>query len=136
MKMKRKDRKILKDVFKKGTGILYFYWDKDTRSIMSKSGGRLKAEAIDIRNFRVADPSILEIQEQEWVAFATRERIEALEAQFPKVKGKLVADADLNTVGTQKEPYDEDVKKTICNSLYQIFPKRRRRSVFYKINRY
>ncbi|HPW95860.1 MAG TPA: hypothetical protein PK557_02675 [Paludibacteraceae bacterium] len=121
MKMKRKDRKILKDVFKKGTGILYFYWDKDTRSIMSKSGGRLKAEAIDIRNFRVADPSILEIQEQEWVAFATRERIEALEAQFPKVKGKLVADADLNTVGTQKEPYDEDVKKQFVTVYTKFF---------------
>lgn len=121
MKIKRKDRKILKDVFKKGTGILYFYWDKDTRSIMSKSGGRLKAEAIDIRNFRVADPSILEIQEQEWVAFATRERIEALEAQFPKVKGKLVADADLNTVGTQKEPYDEDVKKQFVTVYTKFF---------------
>lgn len=121
MKMKRKDRKILKDVFKKGTGILYFYWDKDTRSIMSKSGGRLKAEAIDIRNFRVADPSILEIQEQEWVAFATRERIEALEAQFPKVKGKLVANADLNTVGTQKEPYDEDVKKQFVTVYTKFF---------------
>ncbi len=121
MKMKRKDRKILKDVFKKGTGILYFYWDKDTRSIMSKSGGRLKAEAIDIRNFRVADPSILEIQEQEWVAFATRERIEALEAQFPQVKGKLVADADLNTVGTQKEPYDEDVKKQFVTVYTKFF---------------
>lgn len=121
MKMKRKDRKILKDVFKKGTGILYFYWDKDTRSIMSKSGGRLKAEAIDIRNFRVADPSILEIQEQEWVAFATRERIEALEAQFPEVKGKLVADADLNTVGTQKEPYDEDVKKQFVTVYTKFF---------------
>jgi hypothetical protein len=121
MKMKRKDRKILKDVFKKGTGILYFYWDKDTRSIMSKSGGRLKAEVIDIRNFRVADPSILEIQEQEWVAFATRERIEALEAQFPKVKDKLVADADLNTVGTQKEPYDEDVKKQFVTVYTKFF---------------
>ena len=121
MKIKRKDRKILKDVFKKGTGIMYFYWDKDTRSIMSKSGGRLKAEVIDIRNFRVADPSILEIQEQEWVAFATRERIEALEAQFPKVKGKLVADADLNTVGTQKEPYDEDVKKQFVTVYTKFF---------------
>lgn len=121
MKMKRKDRKILKDVFKKGTGIMYFYWDKDTRSIMSKSGGRLKAETIDIRNFRVADPSILEIQEQEWVGFVTRERIDALEAQFPKVKGKLVPDTDENTYDTQKEPYDEDIKKQFCTVYTKFF---------------
>lgn len=100
---------------------MYFYWDKDTRSIMSKSGGRLKAETIDIRNFRVADPSILEIQEQEWVGFVTRERIDALEAQFPKVKGKLVPDTDENTYDTQKEPYDEDIKKTILHGLHQVF---------------
>ena len=121
MKMKRKDRKILKDVFKKGTGIMYFYWDKDTRSIMSKSGGRLKAETIDIRNFRVADPAILEIQEQEWVGFVTRERIDALEAQFPKVKGKLVPDTDENTYDTQKEPYDEDIKKQFCTVYTKFF---------------
>jgi hypothetical protein len=121
MKMKRKDRKILKDVFKKGTGIMYFYWDKDTRSIMSKSGGRLKAETIDIRNFRVADPSILEIQEQEWVGFVTRERIDALEAQFPKAKGKLVPDTDENTYDTQKEPYDEDIKKQFCTVYTKFF---------------
>lgn len=121
MKMRRKDRKILKDVFKKGTGIMYFYWDKDTRSIMSKSGGRLKAETIDIRNFRVADPSILEIQEQEWVGFVTRERIDALEAQFPKAKGKLVPDTDENTYDTQKEPYDEDIKKQFCTVYTKFF---------------
>ncbi len=121
MKIQRKDRKVLKDTFKKGTGILYFYWDKDTRSLMSKSGGRLKAETIDIRNFRVADPSILEIQEQEWVAFATRERIEALEAQFPELKGKLVADTDLTTSDTQKEPFEEDEKKQFCTVYTKFF---------------
>ncbi len=121
MKMKRKDRKILKDIFKKGTGILYFYWDKDARSIMSKSGGQLKAEIIDIRNFRVADPSILEIQEQEWVMFATRERIEALERQFPNLKDKFVPDTDENTYATQKEPYDEDIKKQFCTVYTKFF---------------
>lgn len=121
MKMKRKDRKILKDVFKKGTGILYFYWDKDSRSIMSKSGGRLKAETIDIRNFRVADPEILEIQEQEWVMFATRERIDALEEQFPQFKDKFISDENENTMSTQKEPHDEDVKKQFCTVYTKFF---------------
>lgn len=121
MKMKRKDRKVLKDVFKKGTGILYFYWDKDSRSIMSKSGGRLKAETIDIRNFRVADPEILEIQEQEWVMFATRERIDALEEQFPQFKDKFISDENENTISTQKEPHDEDVKKQFCTVYTKFF---------------
>lgn len=121
MKMKRKDRKVLKDVFKKGTGILYFYWDKDSRSIMSKSGGRLKAETIDIRNFRVADPEILEIQEQEWVMFATRERIDALEEQFPQFKDKFISDENENTISTQKEPHDEDVKKQFVTVYTKFF---------------
>ena len=121
MKIKRKDRKILRDTFKKGTGIMYFYWDKDTRSIMSNSGGQLKAEAIDIRNFRVADPSITEIQEQEWVMFSTRERIEALENQFPEVKGKLQADFDENTSKTQKEAYDTPEDKKAFVTVYTKF---------------
>ena len=47
---------------------------RQSRHLMSKSG-RLKAEVIDIRNFRVADPYIQDVQEQEWVIFVTlRER--------------------------------------------------------------
>ncbi len=121
MKMSRKDRKILRDIFKKGTGISYFYWDKDARSIMSKSGGRLKCEIIDIRHFRVADPLIMEIQEQEWVMFSTRERIEALENQFPNVKGKLAPDFDDPAAKSQKEAYDTPEDKKAFVTVYTKF---------------
>ena len=44
--------------------------------------GALKAEVLDIRNFRVANPYITNLQEQEWVIYATRERLDS-------VKGKV-----------------------------------------------
>ena len=82
MKLRKKELKVVNDTFTKGTGIMYFYWDAEKRSFMSKSGGCLKAEVIDIRRFRVADPYIQDIQEQEYVIFVSRERINSIEAKY------------------------------------------------------
>jgi hypothetical protein len=82
MKLRKKELKVINDTFTKGTGIMYFYWDAEKRSFMSKSGGQLKAEVIDIRRFRVADPYIQDIQEQEYVIFVSRERLNSIEKKY------------------------------------------------------
>jgi hypothetical protein len=82
MKLRKKELKVINDTFTKGTGIMYFYWDAEKRSFMSKSGGQLKGEVIDIRRFRVADPYIQDIQEQEYVIFVSRERLNSIEKKY------------------------------------------------------
>lgn len=116
--IKKKDLKVLADDFRKGTGILYFYWDAESRHLMSKSGGRLKAEVIDIRNFRVADPYIQDVQEQEWVIFVTRERINAIKAKY----GVEVAPTQYKeTSDTEKEPISEDVEHEFVNVYTKFY---------------
>ena len=43
----KEDLKIINDTYKKGTGIMFFYWDSDSRDFLAKSGGKLKATHID-----------------------------------------------------------------------------------------
>jgi hypothetical protein len=82
LKLKPKDLKLVNDTYTKGTGIMYFYWDAERTSFLSKSGGCLRAEVIDIRRFRVADPYIQDIQDQEYVIFVTRERLDSIKAKY------------------------------------------------------
>lgn len=82
LKLKPKDLKVVNDTFTKGTGIMYFYWDAEKNSILNKSGGCLRAEVIDIRRFRVADPYIQDLQDQEYVIFTSRERIDSIKAKY------------------------------------------------------
>lgn len=82
LKLKPKDLKVVNDTFTKGTGIMYFYWDAEKNSILNKSGGCLRAEVIDIRRFRVADPYIQDLQDQEYVIFTSRERLDSIKAKY------------------------------------------------------
>lgn len=133
LKMREKDRKIIKDVYKKGTGISYFYWDAQGRDILSKSGGKLKAELVDIRRFRVADPYIQDLQEQEWVAFVSRERIDALIRQYDLDEESLSEDGEDYTTLTEKPVYD-DVKKNLAFvNVYTKFYRNNEGQVFYII---
>ena len=40
---------------------------------------------------------------------------------FPELKGKLVADTDLTTNDTQKEPFEEDENKQFCTVYTKFF---------------
>lgn len=106
VKMRQKDLKALNDDYSKGTAIGYFYWDAEKRGFMKNSGGEMRYEMIDIRNFAVANPYIQTIQDQEWVISATQEKINSLKAKYGADKN-IVPDGNRYTGGTQIMPVAE-----------------------------
>lgn len=119
MRIKSKDLKVINDTYKKGTGILYFYWDAESRNFLSKSGGKLKAETVDVRRFRVADPYIQDVQEQEYVINVTRERIDSIEKKY-KVKNIVPDGVDYN-FDTEINVLSEDVTKEFVNVYTKFY---------------
>ncbi len=130
LKIKKKDLKIVNDTYTKGTGVMYFYWDAEARDILSKSGGKLKAEVIDIRRFRVADPYVQDVQEQEYVIYVTRERISGI---LKKYGVEVEADAEEYTVLTEKPVVGEKVEDDFAN-VYTKFYRNEEGQVFFTIS--
>lgn len=128
--MKKKDLKILSDDYTKGTGIGYFYWDAEKRGFLKNSGGEMRYEIIDIRNFAVANPYIQSIQEQEWVIFVSREKANALKKKYNK---EVVSDGNLYTFGTEKEPVAENTEEELVN-VYTKFFRNEEGQVFFEIS--
>ena len=118
MKLRKKELKIINDTFTKGTGIMYFYWDAEKRSFMSKSGGCLKAEVIDVRRFRVADPYIQDIQEQEYVIFVSRERLESIEMKYGV---KVSPDDEDYTHLTEMHVSTEEIDEEFANVYTKFY---------------
>lgn len=118
MKLRKKELKLINDTFTKGTGIMYFYWDAEKRSFMSKSGGCLKAEVIDVRRFRVADPYIQDIQEQEYVIFVSRERLESIEKKYGV---KVAPDAEDYTHLTERHVATEEIDEEFANVYTKFY---------------
>ena len=104
----------------KGTAIGYFYWDAEKRGFMRKSGGEMRYEVVDIRNFRVANPYIQSIQEQEWVIFVTREKVASLRYKYGK-DIDVVPDGNLYTKGTEKEPVAGDFENELVNVYTKFY---------------
>lgn len=129
MKIKKKDLKILNDNYKKGTGILYFYWDAESRNFLSKSGGKLKAEVIDVRKFRVADPYIQDLQDQEWVSYVTRERISSIKHKYGK---EVPPDYEMYTKDTEKNIPTMNTNEEFAN-VYTKFYRNEEGQVFFVI---
>lgn len=85
---------------------------------MSKSGGSLKAEVIDVRRFRVADPYIQDIQEQEYVIFVSRERIDSIEAKYGI---KVSPDAEDYTHLTERHINTEEMDEEFANVYTKFY---------------
>lgn len=129
MRLKKKDLKVVNDTFTKGTGILYFYWDADTKDLLSRSGGRLRSEVVDVRRFRVADPFIPEVQSQEYVMYVTRERISAIKRKYGV---KVESDAEEYTNLTEKPVSAEEPEDEFAN-VYTKFYRNHEGQVFFVI---
>jgi hypothetical protein len=129
LKLKQKELKIINDVFTKGTGIMYFYWDAEKNGFLSKSGGTLRAEVIDIRRFRVADPYIQDIQDQEYVIFTSRERLDSIKAKYGV---DVPPTAEDYTQETEKFVTSEDPQQDFTN-VYTKFYRNEDGQVFFVI---
>jgi hypothetical protein len=129
LKLKAKDLKAVNDTFTKGTGVIYFYWDADKVSFLSKSGGCLRAEVIDIRRFRVADPYIQDLQDQEYVIFVSRERLDSIKAKYGV---EVPPTAEDYTHETEKHVTSENPKQDFTN-VYTKFYRNDEGQVFFVI---
>jgi len=129
--MRGKDMKALSDDYTKGTAIGYFYWDAEKRGFMKKSGGEMRYEVIDIRNFAVANPYIQSIQDQEWVIYVTREKISSLKEKYGD-QG-YVADGNLYTSGTETEPITTNFPDEDLVNVYTKFFRNEEGQVFFTI---
>lgn len=118
LKLKQKDLKVVNDVFTKGTGIMYFYWDAERNGFLSKSGGTLRAEVIDIRRFRVADPYIQDLQDQEYVIFTSRERLDSIKAKYGVDVSPTAEDF---TEQTEKYVSSENVEQEFTNVFTKFY---------------
>ena len=129
--LKQKDLKALSDDYTKGTAIGYFYWDAEKRGFLKNSGGEMRYEMIDIRNFAVADPYIQSIQEQEWVIYVTREKISSLKKKYGDKN--YVADGNLYTSGTEVENITTKFPEEDLVNVYTKFYRNEEGQVFFTI---
>jgi hypothetical protein len=122
--MRSKDLKALNDDYTKGTAIGYFYWDADkidfSEMLQPKlgSGGQMRYELIDIRNFCVADNYLQSIQEQEWVMYVTREKISSIKARY---KIEVAASANLYTKDTEVDMPTKTEQEELTNVYTKFF---------------
>jgi hypothetical protein len=119
--LRKKDLKAVDDDYKKGTGIHYFYWDAEKRGFLKNSGGEMRVEVVDIRNFSVANSNIQEIQDQEWVQVVTRERINSLREKYPEKAEDIIPDGASYTASTDKEDVGMDGTEEFCNVYIKFF---------------
>jgi hypothetical protein len=129
LRLKSKDLKVVNDTFTKGTGLMYFYWDAEKNSFLNKSGGCLRAEVIDVRRFRVADPYIQDLQDQEYVIFASRERLDSIKAKYGV---DVPPTAEDFTYETERFVTSEDPKQDFTN-VYTKFYRNEEGQVFFVI---
>lgn len=120
-RIRRKNLKVIADNFKKGTSGLYFYWDNDVRSPLATQTGALKAEVFDVRQLVVADPSIQEIQEQEWVIYNIREKVGALKFKYPEKAKEIFSDGYYVLSETQREQVGQKEDDELTNVYIYYF---------------
>lgn len=130
--IRKKDLKALQDDFTKGTAIGYFYWDAEKRGFMRKSGGEMRYEIIDIRNFAVANPYIQDIQDQEWIIYVTRETIESLTKKYGE--RNYVADGNLYTTDTEIENVTSTIPEEELVNVYTKFYRNDEGQVYFTIS--
>lgn len=131
LNLKRKDIKILSDDFTKGTGLGYFYWDKEKSGFLRNSGGKLCYQVLDIRRLVVANPYVQSIQDQEWIIYAFPEKIGALKKKYGADK-VIIPDGYKYTSDTEKPVVAITEDDEIVN-VYAKFFKNEIGEVFYTL---
>lgn len=89
---------------KKGTGIVYFYWDNEALGVQGRYRGGFKAKNIDVRNFFVSNPAITDVQDQQWIMFHERLDKKAVEKLADKkVRSLIKADNPVEDIDKEQD---------------------------------
>lgn len=132
-RVRKKNIKVIADNYKKGTSGLYWYWDNDSRAILDKRQGTLKCDVFDIRDLAVADPSIQDIQEQEWLIYNVREKVGALKKKYPDKADEIYPDGYNEKGDTEKEQVGQDMDDELTN-VYIFYYRNEEGQVCYSIH--
>lgn len=89
---------------KKGTGIVYFFWDNEALGVQGRYRGGFKTKSIDVRNFFVANPAITDVQDQQWIMFHERLDKKAVEKLADKkVRSLIKADNPIDDIDNEQD---------------------------------
>lgn len=104
LRLRKLDLEAVEDTATKGSSIMYFFWDAEQYNYTNHTKGALRAEIIDIRNFRVANEYCNNIQDQQYIIFSNVERKSAIEAKYgiKDIKGELENYTNNNYVDSEK----------------------------------
>jgi hypothetical protein len=95
---------MVDEAAKKGTGIVYFYWDNEALGVQGRYRGGFKAKNIDVRNFFVSNPAITDVQDQQWIMFHERLDKKAVEKLAEKKYRSLIkADNPVEDIDKEQE---------------------------------
>ena len=122
-----------------GTEIVFLRWDKDDTSYRGIYKGGLKMEHIDPRCFAVANPNILDVQNQEWVMFWKDESLGELE-RIVEAKSKKEKDEKIEMLRAEaRKSYPDDIhddKDILSHALVRVYTRyfRKNGEVFFELS--
>lgn len=83
-------KQCVTDAYKNGTGLLYFYWDTNLRTMGAH--GDIAVESVEIINLHCGDPTIKKIQEQPYLILETRQSLDKVRRMAEETAGKEAAE--------------------------------------------
>lgn len=104
-----------------GTEIYYYRWDKDNTTVDGRYSGGLAGEHIEPEFFRVANPTIGDIQKQEWVMFFSSESVGAIRDLVEDKKKKEMIVPDGYTYQELSDLSDVDICSKRCFLFTRFF---------------
>lgn len=104
----------------RGNFFLHFYWCEDGIGEDSIAKGTCKVEEIHTLNVGVCNPNIKNIQDQEWVIVATREKVKKVRAMCEKKSDIEKIVHDDNEVNDQLVEQDENELVTVLTRYFRI----------------
>lgn len=99
---------------------LHFYWNEDAIGQDANAKGACKVERIHVLNIGMCNPTVKNIQDQEWVIIATREKVERAKrmCQFKDEKDKIVHDD--NEINDEVTEQDDNSLCTVLTRYFRI----------------
>ena len=96
---------------------LHLYWDEDAIGPDAIAKGSVKMERVSVLRVRVANKDVKDIQDQEWVIIASREKVK-------RVRDALANQADRDLVRPDMAEFDRDLTENgglLCTVLTRYF---------------
>lgn len=108
---------VVSDASKKGTGVIYYYWDLEAKGSLGRYRGGINATTIDVRNLYVANPTECDIQKQDWIILYSRMSV----AEAQKIAESNHYHVDIEPDEKQSDGADEQQGTALVTVLTKYF---------------